>query len=383
MNIIFITSNYPSHVKPNAGTFTHELVHAWVRMGHHCTVINPLSYFDALRGGLGYSYSHEDASKDATVEVYRPRYVSASAIKLGFFNTDSITRLNYNQAVWKIIKRIDRRLDILYGHFLYPSGGLVANIGWKLGVPSFAAFGDDRLGEGRHALARKDFRKISGIVSVSTRNKLFCENVLNLPPEKIGVFPNGVSSDLFFQRNRLKMRVKYGFPKGKIIIAFNGHFIHRKGPDRLLEAVKGLDVRLIFLGKGSIPLEDERIIFKGVVTHKQVPEIISASDIFVLPTLSEGSCNAVVEAIACGLPVISSIGDFNDDILNDDVSLRVDPLNVAQIREAVLALMNDDQQRLKMSEAALEFSRNFDINDRARRILAWMEEIIETKSSVS
>ena len=172
------------------------------------------------------------------------------------------------------------------------------------------------------------------------------------------------------------MRRKFGFPKNKVIISFIGHFDERKGPHRLLTAVSGIDnIGLIFIGKGAIPLEGENILFKGVVEHTSVPEMLSASDFFVLPTLSEGSCNAIIEAMGCGLPVITSKGEFNDDIVDDDVTIRIDPLNINEIRAAITKLCCDHNLRNQMSIKALEKVRQFDIDLRAKKILEWIKEI--------
>ena len=102
--------------------------------------------------------------------------------------------------------------------------------------------------------------------------------------------------------------------------------------------------------------------------------MLSACDVFALPTLIEGSCNALVEAMACGLPIVSSAGEFNDDVLDDGMSIRIDPLDVPAIRQAIVRLRDDAPLRARMAAAALQRARLFDIDARARRILAFMAE---------
>ena len=81
--------------------------------------------------------------------------------------------------------------------------------------------------------------------------------------------------------------------------------------------------------------------------------------------------------MACGLPVISSDGEFNDDLLNDEMSIRINPLDVQEIRHAICTLRDDRRLRSNMSVASLERSKIFNINERARLILNFMIDKIE------
>jgi glycosyltransferase involved in cell wall biosynthesis len=164
-----------------------------------------------------------------------------------------------------------------------------------------------------------------------------------------------------------------GFPQDARIAAFVGHFIERKGPQRALEAVERLDnAQIMLLGAGPTRLGSPRICFEGVVEHDVLPEYLSAADVFVLPTLQEGCCNAILEAMACGLPIVSSVGDFNDDILNDEVSIRVDPLDVDAISAAIKTVLDDESLRMRMSAKCLVHSEKFSVDNRARGILQWI-----------
>jgi glycosyltransferase involved in cell wall biosynthesis len=129
------------------------------------------------------------------------------------------------------------------------------------------------------------------------------------------------------------------------------------------------------VGSGEVKPASAQILFRGVVDPRRMPELYSAADLFVLPTTEEGSCNAVLEAMACGLPIVTSSGRYMDDIVDDDVAVRVDPMDVRAIREAIVALMNEPARRKSMSEASLAKSKQFDINLRASRVATWLEEL--------
>jgi glycosyltransferase involved in cell wall biosynthesis len=115
------------------------------------------------------------------------------------------------------------------------------------------------------------------------------------------------------------------------------------------------------------------VLFQGEVPHEDVPIWLSAADVFVLPTLNEGCSNAILEALFCGLPIVSSDLPFNHDILDDQVAVLVDPQDVQAITQAVFALVDSTERRLAMSQAALQRSKSFRLADRARNVLAFLQ----------
>jgi len=117
------------------------------------------------------------------------------------------------------------------------------------------------------------------------------------------------------------------------------------------------------------------VLHKGAVPHEQVPEWLSAADLFVLPTLAEGNSNALLEAMACGLPVISSDRPFNKGLVDSSVGVLVDPTDPGAIREAIRQLVADPARRLALGKAAVERARGRSLTDRAERILGWLEAL--------
>jgi glycosyltransferase involved in cell wall biosynthesis len=174
------------------------------------------------------------------------------------------------------------------------------------------------------------------------------------------------------------MRKRFRLPVDSFLVGCTGHLSHRKGQQRVLDAIIGLDnVGGIFIGSGVPASSTVPVYFNRAVEHEQVPGLLSACDVFVLPTLEEGSSNAIIEAMACGLPIVSSNGEFNDDLLNNEFSIKVDPLNINEIRNAICTLRDEPALRARMAAAALQRARQFDINTRARCILNFMVEKIE------
>ncbi|RJO60421.1 glycosyltransferase family 4 protein [candidate division WS5 bacterium] len=379
ISILFISSNYPSADRPYHGAFVQQIVKAIGRKGVKCAVISPVSIFSLRYGKYPPKISYEYIDDNKFVKVLRPKYISFSNKKLFIFNTKYITQKAYEHSLSLALSLLDFSPTIVYGHFLYESGAAAVRMGVRLGVPSIVAVGESSFWSvepvGFHK-ATEDFSKVGGVVSVSSSIKRSLIKQLKIPEEKICVLPNGVDLSHFYPRNRNEMRRKYKFSPHKFIIAFVGHFNERKGPQRLLSAASDMEnTGIIFIGDGSIPLESKNILFKGVLEHSKIPEILSAADIFVLPTLSEGSCNSIVEALACGLPVITSKGEFNDDIVDDEVSIRVDPKNIKEIKDAIMKLYNNNELREKMSANALRKIKKYDINNRSQKILDMMAEL--------
>lgn len=381
MHILFVTSNYPTPSEPNRGTFVRQLVRTIAEKNVKCSVICPVSV--SRKKNQTITKLVDDTIKGNPITVIYPRYLSLSNKKILSFNTFRLTQYNFNKSVFSALSQLEGKPTVVYGHFLYPGGYTSIKIGKILEIPSVVAVGESgttliKNVEKCIGLKRsiKNFRGVSGIVSVSNQNTVYCNEKLKIPIQHIREFPNGIDNLLFYPRDKKEMRLKYNLPSDKIIVAFTGQFIERKGPNRLLQAIQGIkDIGVIFIGKGPIHLEGDPILFKGVLHHEQVPEFLSTADMFVLPTLAEGSCNAIIEAMGCGLPIISSNGKFNDDILNDEVSIRVDPMNVEEIRKAIIYLYENKKKRILMGEKAHCHSSNFNIENRAKNILDWIKEI--------
>jgi glycosyltransferase involved in cell wall biosynthesis len=357
-----------------------QLAHAVARQGVRVTVIHPVALHAALKTDGFPPRSTEQPRGGEKVTVLRPRFLSLSARKcfarLGPFNPSRVTLRCFTTAAEKAIRRQGVLPDALYGHFLYLSGAAAVSIGARQSIPTFPGIGEGEFWTAakfglKHA--KRVAKQAKGFVANSSVLKTMLHEYLDVPLEKIGVFPNGTDNTFFTPRDQRTVRIKYGLPADDFLVACVGNYLYKKGPCRVAQAIDGMPgVGGIFMGQGPVPPKGDNIVFNRRVPPAAVPEMLSAADIFVLPTLVEGSCNAIVEAMACGLPVVSSTGAFNDDILDAGMSIRVDPLDVGAIRDAVRTLKDDAALRARMADAALQRSAQFDINDRARRILTFM-----------
>jgi teichuronic acid biosynthesis glycosyltransferase TuaC len=225
---------------------------------------------------------------------------------------------------------------------------------------------------------------MTGAIAVSglLRRRLIEE--LGLPPDNVAVFPNGVDLRKFRPLDRSAMRWKHSLPEDRFLVIYVGNFIEPKGVGRVAEAIDGLpNVSGVFVGSGPLTPKIPNLAFCGRVPHEQVPEMLSAADCFVLPSDVEGSSNATLEAMACGLPVVVSARPFNEDVCDKDCAWLVEPDDVNAIRKAILMLQGNPDLRRRLADSALLRAAHFDIQARARRILEWMEEKIRANRLIA
>jgi len=100
--------------------------------------------------------------------------------------------------------------------------------------------------------------------------------------------------------------------------------------------------------------------------------------VFVLPTLAEGCSNAIVEAMACGLPIISSDLPFNKDILDNQNSILVDPMNINKIALTIKELKENPQKRKEMSDFSIIKVKELSLGNRAYKILCFIQQCFES-----
>lgn len=373
-HLVVVTGSYPSTLDTVNGRFVQVFAHAIARQGIKVTVVNPISIIARRPSSIPCDEVEHESGH--AIQVVRPLFLSAGVRPLLGCRTAPLTQWGFQQAVWRALRHMHPPTTHIYGHFLYPAGAATVWAARRLGCRSFVGVGEgtfwtvEPLGFER---ARRDFAGATGFVAVATHIQKGLVRELGVPPGRIIVAPNGVDLSRFQPFDRDVARHRLGLPVEGFLVVFVGTFDDLKGGLELVKAVEDLDgVQLALLGQGPQQLASARAVYKGVVPHSEIPTWLSAGDVFVLPTREEGSCNAVIEALACGLPVVTSVGDYMDDIVDDQVAIRVDPTDVAAIRGAIIALKADPARRRSMARNCLRKAQDFDIDQRARRILDWM-----------
>lgn len=365
MNILIITPDYPDS-KKSAYPFVKQLVDEWAKEGHECTV---LATFSVTQNRRRTPFKTKQVFHNGgSVTIIRPNIITLSNWEIfGFKLSDNL----HKKGIERGLKELESKPDVIYCHFWHSAKDIIG-YAEQNNIPCFVASGESEISRFLKGIDTAYTKKISGVVCVSSKNMDESIEMGLTTREKCKVFPNAVNADLFHKMNKKECREKLGFPQDAYIIIYVGNYTDRKGPKRVVAALKDINpqnVYSIFIGFGDYKPQAENMLFEGRLLHEQIPVYLNAADVFVLPTLKEGCCNAVVEAMACGLPVISSNLSFNWDVLNDTNSIMIDPQNIEQIRDAIVRLRDNFALREKLASGALKMAESLTIDQRAKAII--------------
>lgn len=195
----------------------------------------------------------------------------------------------------------------------------------------------------------------------------FSVEVAGLNPAKLVVIPNSVDAELFTRATPADM-TQFGIPAGSRILISIGRLERQKGFDVLLEAVSLLNplpehAYFVIVGDGpdlTVLREQserksltDRVLFLG--RRDDVPNLLTASTAFILPSRWEGMPNVVLEAMATGLPVIATQVEGVSELIHDGVNgLTVAPDQPAELANAILRILSQP-----------DFSRNAGLNSQS------------------
>jgi len=180
----------------------------------------------------------------------------------------------------------------------------------------------------------------------------------------ISVIPNGIDLSKVECLSKEDVRLNLGVKNDKKIILFVGALHPVKGLTYLVEAMKIIrdkNKQLILVGDGKERdhLKDlvkkygleKCVIFIGKVPNDKVFKYMMASDVFVLPSLSEGFPNVVLEAMASGLPIVATnVGGLSEIVKDGENGFLVDPKNPEQIAEKINLFLEDEKFRERISK---------------------------------
>lgn len=373
-SICVVSEGYPYMDDPQF-SFVEELCCAFARKGITVDVISPQSIIHILLKKEKKHPTKRTYSEDggAEITVYRPLFLQLP-YKYRRYNEES-----YRKTVERTFWKNDLKPDVCYGHF-WNNGYYISRVAKKKGIPLFVASGEGNFDELEELYTSDSYRKfskdVSGVICVSSSCRDSSVSLGMVQTDKCVVIPNAIDHKKFYKKDKKQLRELYGIPQEKFIVAFTGSFIHRKGSDRLSAAIDKLDdheIAAFFIGGGQGPENliptCNGVLYCGKLPHDKIPDYLNMADVFVLPTLNEGCCNAIIEAMACGLPIISSDRPFNHDLLDQSNSILIDPTSVDEIASAIKTLKSDVKLRESLGNGAINTAKGQEINIRASKII--------------
>jgi glycosyltransferase involved in cell wall biosynthesis len=368
MRVLEVCQEFPNRYYPQLGTFIKQSIDSIANQKVDITVVSPKPFV------LPFSaFPYHNFSKLPRIEhtekydLHYPRYVYAVPKKYFY----PITGISYAHFVSRYaIKNIKPKPDLIHAHFSYPDGFGMIELAKKWNIPLvISALGtiERKVAyEGSYTSRQiiKAMNFADKVLSVSEDLKLHIVN-LGINENNVIVVPNGVDTEKFKPAGKENARKLLNLPLDKNIILFVGALRSIKGVDYLIEAAKNFvdsNTELYLVGrddglKKSLKkmAQDFKITdfikFIGPVNHEDIPLWISASDILVLPSLSEGRPNVVLEALACEVPVVATdVGGIPELIINGETGYLVPAKNPLELSEKVNKLLGDENQREKMGK---------------------------------
>jgi glycosyltransferase involved in cell wall biosynthesis len=244
-------------------------------------------------------------------------------------------------------------------------------------------------------LIRDSAKKADHIITVSEYSKRDLVETYGIHEEKITVTYEGAGKEFVpLDREKSKSEIARKYKIDGDFILYLGRLQARKNLRRLVNAYArvreaGFTHSLVLAGQQDsffqpvlarvreLKLENN-ISFPGYVAAEDVPTFYNAAEVFIYPSLYEGFGLPLMEAMACGIPVITSRGSSLDEVAGD-AAVLVDPLDELSISEALKNVLNDSELRTRLSVAGLRRSRLFTFENAARQTLDVYERVLGAK----
>jgi len=369
MKVLTFSTLYPHAARPGHGIFVETRLRQLVASGQvHASVVAPVPWFPFRHGAFGEYALHARAPRHEIrdgIEVFHPRFPVLP--KIG----SVLTPFLLSRAVAPTLRRLlrDRAFDLIDAHYFYPDGVAAVMLGKRLGLPVVVTargtdinlIAQDRL---PRAMIRWAALNAAGVIAVSSalRERLAG---LGVPKERIRVLRNGVDLERFAPRSRAELRQALGMARATLLSV--GNLLAFKGHGIVIEALASLpQCDLVIAGEGpdraafkAIARKAgvaERVRFVGSLSHETLREYYAAADALVLASSREGWPNVLLEAMACGTPVVATnVGGVPEIVTAREAGVVVEERSADAVARAVRELFAAPAERAATRRFAEQF----------------------------
>lgn len=373
MKILVLTSVFPNQKQPGLGVFVRERM---FNVAEHCElkVVAPVAWFPLVRLlKKNYRPPVPFYEMQNDIDVFHPKFFNIPRyfkfLDGFFFFLCSFYTLR------TIRKTFD--FDLIDAHFAYPDGFGAVLLGKYFRRPVTIT-------------VRGTIRKFSKTSSIAPLVQYALQNAARVftvcddlrqaaieaggHPDNIEVIANGIDNAKFFRVDQAAAREALNLDLTRKIIISVGGLTERKGFHRIIEQLPALrdkfpDILLIIVGGSSVEGDNEvylrkrvtelsltdQVLFAGAQPHDQLYRWLNAADIFCLATSNEGWANVFLEAMACGLPVVTTaVGGNPEVVCSDDLGILVPFGESEALKTAIESALLKDWDRNKIVDYASE-----------------------------
>lgn len=367
--MLVLSSVFPNAAQPTFGVFVRARA-AEVARHSEVAVMAPVAWFPFNRLFRGCERTDIPRfERQDGLPVHHPRFFSVPGV-LKFLDG-----LFYFLSLVPAVRRLRREFpfDVIDAHFAYPDGVAACLLGRLFRCPVTVTLRGTIVPLSRYRLRRRQIvwtlRRADGVIAVSQSLKDVAVS-LGIAPEKIRVIPNGIDAAAFRPRPGAEARRALGLPADRTIVVSVGSLSPRKGHQRVIEALpdvsaKHPDVLYVVVGGPGVegdtgPLLTrmireqglaEHVRLAGARPHSEIPDWLSAADVFCLASSNEGRANVLLEALACGVPVVATrVGGHAEVVRDAHNGFLVEVGDRDGLARALVAAMETDWDRASIAE---------------------------------
>jgi glycosyltransferase involved in cell wall biosynthesis len=319
LSLLTVTTLFPNPAQPAHGMFVAtRLKYLLASNVATAEVVAPVAWVPPGISYPGFENIQRVPAQRAedNLRIYHPRYLVVP--KVGMTLTPYALYRTLKQSIVRLLEA-GKRFDMIDAHYFYPDGVAAVRIAQEFNIPiCVTARGTDLNFIPRYPKPRAMIidaaMKADGLITVCQALKDSLLDMLPVPKD-VRVLRNGVDLERFRLCDRIAARKLLDCHRRTLVSV--GLLIERKGHHLVIEALQSLpDTDLLIVGEGpergalqqlakSLGVAN-RVRFLGLIEHAQLGQIYNAADALVLASSREGWANVLLEAMACGTPVVAT-----------------------------------------------------------------------------